>query len=97
MHYLVNLLEELQRSLLIRPLLHFRAWRCERMKRYLLLHDYNYRDNYIGMEIVRQRERLRDDHGNFPSGVRIPDRSSVEAELPRKRRWWLDREPFGNM
>lgn len=76
-----RLLDELWRALVIRPVLHYQAWRCKRAKRYLLRHDQQYRSQYAGNEIVRRREKLYAG-GASPLGPTIPDRWTLEHEMP---------------
>lgn len=76
-----NLADDLWRLLVIRPVLNWQEWRCSRAKAYLLRHDVSYRSSYAGAEIVRRRQVLYD-KGVSPADPRVPDRWSIEEELP---------------
>ncbi len=67
--------------ILIETVIEFQAWRCARARRYLLTHDYSYRNDHSSMEIVRRRNELYG-KGISPLDPTIPDRWSMEEELP---------------
>lgn len=67
--------------LVVRTVLAWQQWRCERARAYLLRHDFPYRSAHIGHEIVRRREELYS-AGVSPSDPRVPDLWTLEAELP---------------
>lgn len=76
-----SLFEDLYRWLVIRPIFAWQDWRCHRAKAYLLAHDEEYRSNHIGNEIVRRRNILYDS-GMSPEDPNLPDRTSINEELP---------------
>ncbi len=59
----------------------YQEWRCQRARKYLLSHDRHFRDQCVGLEIVRRRNILYR-QGVSPMDPSIPDRSSIEHELP---------------
>ena len=73
--------EWLWRTLVVRTVLDWQAMRCAKARAYLLTHDRHYRSEYVGMEIVNRRNKLYGE-GVSPADPRIPNRWSVEAELP---------------
>lgn len=85
MNELGRILAALIRFAVIRPVIRWQAWRCERAKAYLLRHDESYRSQYAGLEIVRRRERLYE-AGVSPNDPSIPNRWDIEDELP-DRAW----------
>jgi hypothetical protein len=76
-----GVLAELRRIFLVRPVLWWQEQRCAAAKAYLLTHDRHFRGQYIGNEIVRQREQLYA-AGVSPDDPRVPDWWSVEKSLP---------------
>jgi hypothetical protein len=81
----------LYRLLVIRPVMAWQEWRCIRARAYLLTHDISYRSSYTGMEIVRRREELYS-KGVSPTDARIPDRWTIESELPKMK--WPNKDHF---
>lgn len=78
---LKSLASDIWRAMVVRPMMTWQAWRCAQAKAYLLTHDVSYRMSYTGNEIVRRREKLYSE-GVSPADSRIPDRWSIEGELP---------------
>jgi hypothetical protein len=72
----------LWRALVIRPMLRYQAWRCQRAKDYLLRHDLRYRQQHIDNEVVRRHSQLYS-AGVSPADPFVPDRWTVEDEMPR--------------
>jgi hypothetical protein len=62
-------------------MLRWQAWRCARAKAYLLTHDYTYRINQVGLEVVRKRNLLYG-QGVAPNDPSVPDQFTVEQTLP---------------
>lgn len=78
---LARLVDSLYRALLVRPVMAWQAWRCERCKQYLLRHDSGYRSSFIDNEIVTGRIEHYNSGGS-PADPSLPDRWSVKDELP---------------
>lgn len=67
--------------LVIRPIIVWQAYRCERAKDYLLRHDHDYRFDHVSDELVRRRNMLYQ-RGVDPLDPKIPDRFDIEEEMP---------------
>lgn len=91
LHEREGILKTLWRVFVIRPAFHWQDWRCYLAHRYLLTHDSGYRFGYVDNEIVRQRSRLYD-NGVSPADPNLPDRWSVEDELPPMS--WPNKDMF---
>lgn len=76
-----GLLKRLWRIFVVRPAFAWQQWRCYWAHRYLLTHDSDYRFDYVSHEIVKRRQKLYD-KGVSPADPSIPDRWSIEDELP---------------
>ncbi len=77
----IDFLDSLWRLLVVRPVFRYQRWRCQRARAYLLRHDSDYRDQYVGQEIVHRRNKLYA-QGVSPMDSSIPDRWTVEEEMP---------------
>ena len=73
--------DRLSRIIVARPVLRYQDWRCKRARAYLLTHDQSFREMIISKRVVRERERLYSE-GVSPMDPRIPDRWTVDSELP---------------
>lgn len=68
-------------GLVVFTVVSYQEWRCERARKYLLRHDRDYRNQHVGEEIVRRRAILYR-KGVSPMDASIPDRFTMERELP---------------
>jgi len=76
-----RLVRDWYRLLVISPVFAWQEWKCARARAYLLTHDVSYRFSRAGIELIRQREELYK-RGVSPDDPRIPNRLTIEQELP---------------
>lgn len=83
-----DLLDLLWDAWVIKPILRWRKWRCNRAKLYLLRHDANYREKFLENKRIRDQVRERDPDtalGQLPTdGKLLPNGKLPELRWPQK-------------